>query len=103
MTTVTGIICPNCADLVYSCARHDCNDCSCGDVFIDGGTEYTRVGFKDALPKSYVFEVDATKEELYNDWNKGPITMARKFGRLAKGQYENIVELTPLTRESPQG
>lgn len=71
MTTVHAIICPSCHDTIYSRAHHDFHYCSCGETFIDGGFEYTRVGAKDlSLVKDITLEIPATKQELYDDWNK---------------------------------
>lgn len=67
---ITCIECPSCNDIIYSRARHDMRSCSCGKVFIDGGFDYCRVGFKDKSPKYITVEVDFTKEELYKDWNE---------------------------------
>lgn len=40
-----GIQCLDCKDVIYSVYRHDCRACKCGAVFIDGGREYTRIGY----------------------------------------------------------
>jgi len=76
-TRVSCIQCPNCGDIIYSRAHHDCNTCSCGDVFIDGGFSYTRYGAKD-IKKTKVFTkyVSVTRKDLYDDWAKG----ADKYG-----------------------
>lgn len=34
--------CTKCDEVIYSAYRHDCRHCSCGDVMIDGGRDYTR-------------------------------------------------------------
>lgn len=36
--------CEGCQDVVYSVMRHDDRFCECGNVSIDGGREYTKVG-----------------------------------------------------------
>ena len=38
--------CLNCGDEIVSSSRHDFQECSCGDVFVDGGEDYLRHGFK---------------------------------------------------------
>jgi ribosomal protein L37AE/L43A len=76
MTKVTAVICPNCKDKIYSRARHDFRSCTCGDTFVDGGFDYLRTGFKTVPPERIELEVGATKNELYDDWNRG----TNKFG-----------------------
>lgn len=39
--------CLNCGTVVESKHRHDFVACECGDMFLDGGTEYVRYGWKD--------------------------------------------------------
>ncbi len=67
---IKTITCPNCKDEIYSRAQHDFKYCSCGDIFIDGGLDLTRFGFKKEKPQIIERELDITKQELYNDWNK---------------------------------
>ena len=69
MTKVTAVVCPNCKDTIYSRAHYDCHNCTCGQTFVDGGFEYLRIGGQ-SEPKLVEIEVDATKQELYQDWNK---------------------------------
>jgi hypothetical protein len=45
VTKVEGIVCPRCKAWVWSRHRHDCRSCFCGYCFIDGGRDYTRVGY----------------------------------------------------------
>ena len=40
-----AIKCNHCGDVIESKYRHDFKWCSCKTVFIDGGLDYTRVGF----------------------------------------------------------
>lgn len=37
--------CLKCNDEIESFHRHDFKHCSCGNIFVDGGLEYTRHGF----------------------------------------------------------
>jgi hypothetical protein len=41
------IQCVSCEDVIQSKYRHDFVSCKCGDIFIDGGDDYTRIGCKD--------------------------------------------------------
>ena len=38
------IRCRACLDVIQSMHRHDFVPCSCGAIFIDGGSSYTRIG-----------------------------------------------------------
>jgi len=42
---VSAVLCLQCHDLVWSRSRHDFRSCSCGECFIDGGRDYTRIGY----------------------------------------------------------
>lgn len=61
--------CPICKDWIFSRAHHDFRRCTCGNIFVDGGFRYTRIGFDKKLPESMVVNMKQTKEELYDDWN----------------------------------
>lgn len=68
--TVTTAQCPTCKDILYSRANHDFKYCSCGEIFVDGGFQHTRIGAKDlsaVIMGTMVLEV--TAKELYADWN----------------------------------
>lgn len=39
--------CKACGDEIESTYRHDFKSCSCGAIFVDGGTDYLRRGAKD--------------------------------------------------------
>ena len=74
---VTGIVCPSCKEFIYSRAHYDCHYCSCGEVMVDGGFDYLRIGFKGnrPIPKKRRVEIphEMTNKEfrryLYDDWN----------------------------------
>jgi hypothetical protein len=78
MLTVHGLECLKCGDRIYSRARHDFRSCECGDIFVDGGFDYMRGGYKDKPPIDVEIDVDATIKELYDDWNLG----RNLFGRV---------------------
>ena len=67
---VKAIRCPKCGDVIYSRARHDMRFCSCKAIFIDGGFDYVRMGGK-ALEEMAIeeIEVNASRQDLDNDWN----------------------------------
>lgn len=62
--------CQNCGDIIYSRTTHDMRYCRCGVTMVDGGFDYMHCGWLYGLPpitlKKYV---NATKKDLYNDWN----------------------------------
>jgi Zn-finger nucleic acid-binding protein len=73
---VKAIACPTCRTIIYSRARHDFHYCRCGEVAVDGGFDYMKICFKKKLPITSEFEVAATKQELFDDWN----TDTNRFG-----------------------
>ena len=40
--------CGLCGDIIESTYRHDFKECKCGEIFVDGGTDYFRRGWKTA-------------------------------------------------------
>ena len=79
---INAIICLNCHDVIFSRARHDFRTCSCGNISVDGGFDYMKISQQEnAKFQQIKIEVDATKNELYNDWGSGK----DKFG-LIKGK-----------------
>lgn len=73
-TKVNTLTCPVCKDEVYSKATHDMRGCSCNAIFVDGGFDYFRCGYKPELGKkvkSRIRYVSHSKQELYDDWNCG--------------------------------
>lgn len=40
-------MCRLCGDVVESTHRHDLVACSCGEIFVDGGSDYFRAGARD--------------------------------------------------------
>lgn len=43
-----AIKCNLCGDVIESTHRHDFKRCKCGTVFIDGGLDYSRRGYKNS-------------------------------------------------------
>ena len=69
MVKVSAIQCPTCRDVIFSRAHYDFHYCSCGEVAIDGGRDYTRVAFKDIRPTQIILVIPQSADELYKDWN----------------------------------
>lgn len=40
------IRCKKCGSVIESRERHDLVECKCKAIYIDGGNDYTRIGFK---------------------------------------------------------
>lgn len=69
-TRVTTITCPNCKSEIYSRSRHDFHYCNCGETAVDGGFDYLRYLAKNIQDvKQKTRYVNATRKELYDDWN----------------------------------
>lgn len=84
---VSAIQCvlPNCKDIIYSRSRHDFRSCSCGKTSIDGGFDYTKISYEGKYyPKGVTIRVLATKDELFNDWDKG----IDKYGLVRHGKLK---------------
>lgn len=60
------IKCNHCGDIIESTHRHDFKRCKCGRVFVDGGHDYGRRGYKEEgdYTELSVFEEE---EEKCND------------------------------------
>ena len=98
MTTVHAIECPTCGDLVFSRARHDMRGCSCGEVAVDGGFDYQKTSFRGSWPKTFSLEVDASKAELYLDWNN----YSSQFGLILKNQRISSCESLVTLKTNPE-
>lgn len=78
---VNALKCSKCNATIYSRARHDFRRCLCGALAKDGGFDYCKVSYNPDIPYSRVeIEVDATKEELYEDWG----SRENKFGLIVE-------------------
>jgi len=83
---IKAIKCLNCDDIIYSRGLHDYRCCSCGSVCVDGGFDYFKVSANNLSKVKYIeIEIDATKEELYQDWDLG----INKYGLIRKEERNN--------------
>lgn len=46
--------CLACNDIIQSTHRHDFVRCECGAIFVDGGSDYLRMGFPAGEPESHL-------------------------------------------------
>ena len=87
-TKVLAVECSKCGDIIYSRDRHDYHRCSCGEISIDGGFDYARIGYVSEMPKRMHKFVNATKDQLWADWNN------------RKDKFGVIKKLTPKKKTS---
>jgi hypothetical protein len=73
---IKAVRCKLCGDVIYSRATHDCRFCTCEETAVDGGFNYLKVSGD--MWEVVDVEVGATKQELYDDWNKS----IDKFGKI---------------------
>jgi len=88
MEIVRAIKCNGCESVIFSRARHDFHKCECGDVSIDGGFSYVKIGGSNWGGKVYGVEVPETKDELFQDWNRE----IDKFGFVSKEDAEEFLK-----------
>lgn len=66
---INAIQCLDCKIILFSRCRHDFRSCTCGNIAIDGGFDYTKItGYPDKI-KHLTLSIATTKKELYDDWN----------------------------------
>jgi hypothetical protein len=90
----SGVECPTCHDVIYSCGRHDFHPCTCGKTYIDGGFDYIRVGYETKPESVTLTLLGVSKQDLYLDWNQcGP----RKYGTIERN---NLTQTQVLSTNS---
>jgi hypothetical protein len=77
-TIVTAAFCKECNVWIYSRSRHDQQYCPKTCIAIDGGRSYIKLCFSCNAPKTKKFTINATEQELYDDWN----TRGHKYGTI---------------------
>lgn len=94
--TVTAAECPTCQSLIYSRDRHDFHWCPCGSTAIDGGFDYVKTSFTVSPPKLVKLELNATKKQLFSDYNLN----ADKYGTIVKEyrdeDFEKVIDRNTL-------
>jgi hypothetical protein len=61
-----AVQCKHCGDTIESTHRHDFQRCTCGAVFVDGGLDYLRRGFKTSPDVDYE-ELSVVRDAHAND------------------------------------
>lgn len=59
------IKCKLCNDIIESKHRHDFVKCKCGKCFVDGGTDYQRIGYEKSIDVLIWNEIDQCWKELF--------------------------------------
>lgn len=86
---VSGVKCYKCGDFIYSRTLHDLHYCSCGTLFVDGGFERIRYGADEInLVPFLSTEVNATKKQLFDDWNENKDV----FGLIKENEFKEKVK-----------
>jgi len=62
MASGPRVRCKLCGNIIQSFHRHDWKTCKCKSVFVDGGSDYLRVGWPDGKNKEDCLEVLKEKE-----------------------------------------
>ena len=52
--TRNALRCRHCGDVIESKSVHDFEQCSCGAIFVDGGCEYLRRGYKTSPEEDFI-------------------------------------------------
>ncbi len=95
---IYALQCWDCGDTIFSRALHDFRYCTCQAIFIDGGFEYRRMGGEIDSFRNVSIEVDATKDELFLDWDK----QTHKYGLIKADPCDQVFmvkrALTGFTR-----
>jgi len=58
MRSLASLECFDCDTVITSKSVHDFQNCKCGNIFVDGGNDYTRIGWKNGNWR----EIDASEE-----------------------------------------
>jgi len=95
-SVVNAVTCPKCKWTIYSRAHHDFHWCSCKEVAIDGGFDYVKLNFTTEKPPVIRILVEATRQDLYYDWNQG----TEKFGSLPPDAVLNLAPPEETTDEA---
>lgn len=72
--------CHYCKDILFSRARHDLRNCTCGKTWVDGGQDFLRIGWTDRKPRTYKLFIHQSPNVLYDDWN----SMTDRYGCISR-------------------
>jgi hypothetical protein len=59
--------CKTCGDVIQSLHRHDLKWCKCGNIFVDGGTDYLRCGWPSGALEDHVEILDEPDQASRDD------------------------------------
>jgi hypothetical protein len=102
MIIENAAICNKCNDFIVSKTRHNCVECSCGAIFVDGGQEYLRRGgdLTNILDMSWELP-----DELYGECadavEEATTTGRNKFG-IANAVMRKLREASRVIAENEQ-
>ena len=69
---INAIKCLGCGDTIFSRSRHDFRTCTCKNLSIDGGFDYSKVSFNPEVGYEHIdLDIDVEKKDLFNDYNYG--------------------------------
>ena len=60
--TVNAIMCEDCRSIIWSIHQHDFRYCKCQKIFIDGGRNYTRIGYSNKRPRTLQIRINEYDE-----------------------------------------
>lgn len=81
--TRTVAECLKCGDVLLSVHRHDFKWCSCENIFVDGGADYFRMGFRSKEYKTYNINWEEFLEKVV------PSKMTREdYSKVLRGLFK---------------
>ena len=78
MILINSAKCLKCGDEIFSAHRHNYVECSCGNVFVDGGMEYLRHGYAD---KEKYMDLSIVVDDLVFDMCMSALEWSDETGR----------------------
>lgn len=62
--------CLSCGDVIRSMHRHDCVSCSCGNLHVDGGLNYTKRTIRDGFDSWEELSETVQEERERYEWER---------------------------------
>lgn len=100
--------CLDCGDKPYSAHRHDYNECSCGNVSVDGGMDYIRHSYRNSETYrniSIVWSDDLVKESCLElkrmlNTNRNALGLTCALARVLRDNGYEIREIDKCDSET---